>query len=121
MSDLRTGSDLVPAARTEGDALIASVRGEIDLRYSTALRTELLHLLVTHEPKRLVLNLSEVPYMDSSAIAVLVEAMQRLRRNAGQVYLTNLQPRVQSLVDIARLGGVFVIAKDEQEALAQGQ
>ena len=117
MSELRTGTDLIPAARKEGDAVIVSVRGEIDLQNSPELRTELLDLLVKHAPQRLVLNLSQVPYMDSSAIAVLVELLQKLRRSGGKVYLTSLQPRVKGLVEIARLGSIFGIVDGEPEAL----
>ena len=114
---LKTTTPLVPAARKDGDAVIVSARGEIDLNNSPELRSELFTLLSRHAPKRLVLNLAEVPYMDSSAVAVLVETLQKLRRTGGKVYLTNLQPRVQGLIEIARLGTIFVIAKDEIEAL----
>ena len=117
--DLKTGSDLVPAARKEGDAVVASVRGEIDLHNSPGLRGEILELMTRHQPKRLVLNLAQVPYMDSSAIAVLVEALQKMRKTGGRIFLTNLQPRVKSLLDIARLGSIFTITKDEAEALAK--
>jgi anti-sigma B factor antagonist len=117
MSELRTSSDLIPAARKEGDAVIVSVRGEIDLQNSPELRTELLDLLVKHAPQRLVLNLAQVPYMDSSAIAVLVELLQKIRKNSGRVFLTNLQPRVKGLLEIARLGSIFGIVNDESEAL----
>ena len=117
--DLKTASDLVPAARKEGDAVVASVRGEIDLHNSPGLRTEILDLMNKHAPKRLVLNLAQVPYMDSSAIAVLVEALQKMRKTSGRIFLTNLQPRVKSLLDIARLGSIFTITKDEAEALAK--
>src|SRR3982750_2053851 len=118
MTDLRTTSDLVPAARKEGDAVVAALRGEIDLHNSPGLRTEILDLLNRQGPRRLVLNLAEVPYMDSSAAAVLVEAMQKLRRVGGQVYLTNLQPRVRSILDINKLASVFVIVAEEKDALA---
>jgi anti-anti-sigma factor len=117
--DLKTASDLVPAARKEGDAVVASVRGEIDLHNSPGLRTEILDLMIKNAPKRLVLNLAQVPYMDSSAIAVLVEALQKMRKINGRIFLTNLQPRVKSLLDIARLGSIFTITKDEAEALAK--
>lgn len=119
MSQLRTSTPLVPSARTEADAVVLAVRGEIDLHNSPQLRTQVLDLIARHAPKRLILNLTEVPYMDSSAIAVLVEAMRKLRAGAGKVYLTNPQPRVQSLLDIARLGSIFVICKDEAEALVK--
>ena len=120
MSELRSETDLVTAVRREGaDAIVASVRGEIDLHNSPQVRTQLLKFLDEQKPKKLVLNLKEVPYMDSSAIAVLVEALQRLRRLGGKLYLTDLQPRVRGLLEIARLDTIFVLTKDEAEALAK--
>src|SRR2546423_5999655 len=117
MAELKTGTELVPAARQEGAVVVASVRGEIDLHNSPELRDAMLGVLLKGNPRRLVLNLEQAPYMDSSAVAVLVEALQRLRRSGGKIYLTNLQPRVKGLLEIARLDTIFVIAKDEQEAL----
>ena len=117
MSDLRTTSDLLPSARKEGDAVIVAVRGEIDLQNSPELRTELLDLMAKHSPQRVVINLEQVPYMDSSAIAVLVELLQKVRKTGGRIFLTNLQPRVKGLLEIARLGSIFSIVNDEAEAL----
>ena len=117
MSELRTTSELISAARLDGDALVVAVRGEIDLQNSPELRTELIDLFMKHAPQRVVLNLAQVPYMDSSAIAVLVELLQKVRKAGGKVYLTSLQPRVKGLVEIARLGSIFGIVADEAEAL----
>jgi anti-anti-sigma factor len=122
MSEIRTASPLVSAARLEADALVVGLRGEIDLHNSPEVRTELLDLMAKHNPRRLVLNLAEVPYMDSSAIAVLVESLKTIKkshRTDGVVALTNLQPRVKSLLEIARLGSIFKLCKDEVEALAR--
>jgi len=115
------GLDLVPTTRVDAasKSVIASIRGEIDLHNSPDLRGTLLELLTKHEPKRLVLNLSQVPYMDSSAIAVLVEALQKIRKSGGRIFLTDLQPRVKGLLEIARLDSIFVVAKDEAEALSK--
>lgn len=118
MTPLKTDTDLVPSARLEGDSVIASIHGDIDLHNSPELRLAILLLLQQNSPKKLVLNLTQVPYMDSSAIAVLVEALQKMRKMGGKVCLTNLQPRVQGLLEIARLGTIFVITKDEAEALS---
>lgn len=112
-------SDLIPDARQDGDALVLSVRGEIDLHNSPELRTELMELLNRARPRRLVLNLSRVPYMDSSALAVFVEALKRLLKSSGKVYLVGLQPRVKGLLEIARLASIFVICDNEQEALSK--
>ncbi len=117
--ELKTTTDAVTAARQEGDALILHVRGEIDLHSSPDLRTDLLSLLQKTSAKKLVLNLNDVPYMDSSAVAVLVEAMQRLRKIGGKVCLTNLQPRVKGLLEIARLNSIFTVCADEAEALSK--
>ena len=116
---LKTTTPLVPSARKDGDTVVVAARGEIDLNNSPELRSELFAILNKHAPKRVILNLGEVPYMDSSAIAVLVETLQKLRKSGGKVFLTNLQPRVQGLIEIARLGTIFVITKDEAEALAK--
>ena len=116
-----TGVELVPTSRVEpaANAVVASVRGEIDLHNSPDLRGVLLELLAKHDPKRLILNLAQVPYMDSSAIAVLVEALQKIRKSGGRIFLTDLQPRVKGLLEIARLDSIFVVAKDETEALTK--
>ena len=118
-STLNTGTNLVPTARVAGDTLIASVRGEIDLHNSPDLRRALLEVLLKGQPKKIILNLEQVPYMDSSAIAVLVEALQKIRKTGGRIYLTDLQPRVKGLLEIARLDSIFVVAKDEKEALTK--
>ena len=118
MAEDTWNSDLVSAPRTQADAVIAEVRGDIDLHNSTELRSALMAILSKAIPKRLVLNLSQVPYMDSSAIAVLVEALQKLRRTGGRLMLVDLQPRVKGLLEIARLDTIFVLAVSEEQALA---
>ena len=117
MEEIKIASKLLPVYRKTGDALIVPMRGEIDLHNSPEVRKVLLGLLAKDAPKRLVLNLADVPYMDSSGIAVLVEALQKLRKSGGKIYLTNLQPRVKGLLEIARLHTVFVCVADEAEAL----
>ena len=118
MSDLRSETKLIPSVRRANDAVVATVRGEIDLHNSPQLRADLLRFLEEEKPAKLVLNLGEVPYMDSSAIAVLVEALQKLRKQGGKIYLTQLQPRVKGLLEIARLDTIFVIAENEDAALS---
>ena len=79
----------------------------------------MLDLINRNKPAKLVLNLEQVRYMDSSAIAVLVESVQKMRKTGGTVCLTNIQPRVQSVLDIAHLNSIFIITADEQDALSK--
>jgi anti-anti-sigma factor len=118
MTKLTCESEWVSSARHEGEAVVASIKGEIDLHNSPNLRTQLLKFLEEQKPKKLVLNLGAVPYMDSSAIAVLVESLQKMRKIGGKIYLTNLQQRVRGLLEIARLDSIFILTDDEAAALA---
>ena len=117
MESLSSGTTLIPTVRQQADALILSLRGELDLHNSPDLRDHVFDLLGRVKPARLILDMGQVPYMDSSALAVLVEALKRLLKSNGRVFLINLQPRVKGLLEIARLSSIFVICKDEKEAL----
>jgi anti-sigma B factor antagonist len=109
--------DLITSAKREGDIVTVAIAGEIDLHNSPELRNHMLkHLDGT--VKSLILNLTNVPYMDSSAIAVFVEGLQKLRKTGGRIFLTNLQPRVKGLLEIARLDTIFVVCADEAAAVA---
>lgn len=119
MSDLETGSELIKNVRVKETNLLATVHGEIDLHNSPDLRGQLLRMLDQAKPKRLILNLGDVPYMDSSAIAVLVETLQKIRKTGGTVSLTDLQPRVKGLLEIARLETIFTVCATEDEALGK--
>lgn len=118
MSDLKTASPLISSARTVKDTLVARLSGEIDLNNSPELRSALLDLYARASSKRVVLNLGAVPYMDSSAIAVLVELLRKVIAGGGKVILTDLQPRVKGLLEIARLNSIFGILPTEEQALA---
>lgn len=117
MDNLISDSDVMTSARQAGDALVVALRGELDLHNSPELRTQLLDLLARTRSSRLVVDMGQVPYMDSSALAVLVEVLKKLMKTKGRVFLFALQPRVKGLLEIARLSSIFVICANEQEAL----
>ncbi len=118
MTNINREENILSKVRTAEQTLLAAVHGEIDLNNSPDLRQQLLSLLQDHRPRRLVLNLAAVPYMDSSALAVLVELLRRIGKG-GKVVLTDLQPRVKGLLEIARLDTIFAIAANEQEAMGK--
>ena len=87
---------------------IISLKGEIDLQFSPALRA----LLQTQLKKRvpiLLLDFSEVDYIDSSGLATLVEYYQQSRSHGGRIGLAALNPRVRSIVGLVRLNEIFQI------------
>jgi anti-sigma B factor antagonist len=97
------------------DGVILRPVGEIDLSCAATLRQHLSQIQDAR-PARLVINLSEVPYMDSSGVATLVEAMQIARRTSSKLVLAALQDKVRSIFEIARLDMVFSIVDSVDEA-----
>lgn len=118
MNDLNGQTGLILYGRPNGDAFVVGIGGEVDLNNSPELRSALLSIISRNRPGRLVLNLAKVPYMDSSAIAVLVEMLRKLGKG-GKLVLAELQPRVRGLLEIARLDSIFVLAETEQEAVTK--
>ena len=115
--DNRDNSNPVQSVRTEGESLVVEVAGDIDLHRSLEFQQSLLKLLDRH-PKRIVINLAGVSYMDSSGVASLVKLLSRVRRANIVLKLCNLTDRVRSVFEITRLDTVFPICGSLQEALA---
>jgi anti-sigma B factor antagonist len=109
--------DLEVVVERSGPATILRPMGEIDLSRAPALRHRLSEVQ-RGRPGRLIIDLSHVPYMDSSGVATLVEAMQVARRAGGRLVLCALQERVRSIFEIARLDMIFTIVGSPADALA---
>lgn len=98
------------------DGFLVKITGDIDFSRSSELRDELTGAL--RQPvARMVIDLAGVPYMDSSGVAVLVEALQIQRKRNQKLVLCNMQPKVKGIFEIARLHTVFTIASDAAAAL----
>ena len=93
------------------DGLIVSVAGDIDYNCSPTLRMGLKQQL-DQNPERLIIDLADVSYMDSSGVATLVEALQMQTKRQKKLVLCNLQDRVRGIFEIARLDMVFTIVAD---------
>ncbi len=100
------------------DSVIVQPTGEIDLSCSADLRHELRDVQRS-KPKKLIIDLQQVPYMDSSGVATLVEAMQSARREKTSLILCSLQDKVRSMFEIAKLDSVFTITENADIAHSQ--
>ena len=99
---------------TTGSGPVVRVTGEVDLRTSPQLRRQLLQLL-EQRPQRLVVDLSQVGYMDSSGVGTMVEIKRRIERDGGEVILSGLQTRVRSIFEITQLDKFFRIVPSADE------
>lgn len=102
---------------TTGTTTVLTPSGDVDLSCSRELQAHLRKSLES-KPKLVVVNLAKVPYMDSSGVATLVEAMQISRKQSTKLVLCALQDRVRSIFEIARLDRVFTIVADIDSAVA---
>ena len=100
-----------------GDASVVHLKGEVDLNVSPTLRTELSDLTAT-KASVIVIEMSNVPYIDSSGVATLVECLQRVSRYKGSLRLCNLTNRARGVFEISRLDTVFSIFDTQEEALS---
>lgn len=98
------------------DATIVSPIGDIDLSRSPTFRRKL-QIVQDTKPARVIVDLSQVSYMDSSGVATLVEALQVARRTSSPLIVCCLNDRVRSIFEIARLDTVFTIVADVDSAL----
>ena len=96
---------------------VLPLRGEIDLHVSPRISSSL-NAMIKEKPAHLVVDLSEVSYIDSSGLAVLIEGMQNVNGYGGKFSLAGLQDSVRPIFEIARLDQVFRIFPDVEGALA---
>src|SRR5947199_1493053 len=94
-----------PTARRDRSS-VAPLKGEIDLHVSPSV-TASLNAMIEKKPRRLVVDLSSVTYIDSAGLAALIEAMQKVEGYSGKFRLAGLQETVRSTFDISRIEQVF--------------
>jgi anti-sigma B factor antagonist len=112
----RNASPSGPTPRQERSNILP-LKGEIDLHVSPSV-TASLNQMIEKKPERLVVDLSEVTYIDSAGLAALIEAMQKVEGYGGKFLLAGLQETVRSIFEISRLDQVFQIFPDADAALA---
>jgi anti-sigma B factor antagonist len=98
-------------------ANVFTPEGAIDLHVSPELRASL-RAIIDEKPKRLVVDLSRVPYVDSSGIAVLIGAMQSLDLEGGVFLLAGAQETVMTILESAKLDKYFRLFPSVKAALA---
>jgi len=108
---------------SESGLLTIRLSGEIDLQHSPKLR-QLLQGKVSLKAPVILLDFTEVKYIDSSGLATLVEYYKSARSYSGRLAVAGLSNRVRSIFDLVRLGeifGVFATLAEAKDALLSGE
>ena len=99
-------------AREINGVTVVDVSGRITLGEGSAMLREMVRDLLNKGQKRIVLNLGDVSYIDSSGIGELVSGFTTVRNQGGELKLLNLTKKVHDLLQITKLYTVFDVHTD---------
>ena len=103
--------------RQVGDVSVIDVSGRITLGEGSSTLRDALRELAGKGQKKILLNLGEVSYIDSSGIGELVSGFTTVTNLGGELKLLNLTKRVKDLLQITKLYTVFDVHESEASAV----
>jgi anti-sigma B factor antagonist len=103
--------------REIGEIVIVDLSGKITLGEGSSVLRKTIRELLDHGHRKIVLNLYDVDYIDSSGIGELVSGYTTVRGLDGELKLLYLTKRVHDLLQITRLFTVFDVRSDEEDAI----
>jgi anti-sigma B factor antagonist len=103
--------------RQAGDVTILDMDGKITIGEGSVALRSAVRRLIEEGKKKILLNLSNVGYVDSSGIGELVSSFTTVNREGGQLKLLGLTAKIKDLLSITKLLTVFDTYEDEASAL----
>ena len=104
-------------AESYGHAVILNLKGELTDDAIDAFRTAVEHQIEGKEIIDLVLNMQNVPFVDSMALEYLLDLNEKQAEKLGQVKLVNCDENISKILEITRLDTVFDVFDDLAEAV----
>jgi anti-sigma B factor antagonist len=96
---------------------VVDIHGRIVLGQEIGTLRDAVRALVSEGKKKIVLNLAEVDFIDSSGVGELVGSFTTVRSAGGELKLLNLSPKVHDILNVTKLYTVFDIKDDEFTAI----
>ncbi|HTL30872.1 MAG TPA: STAS domain-containing protein [Tepidisphaeraceae bacterium] len=103
--------------RTVGDVVVLDIKGRVQLGEGDEMLKDKVNSLLNQGRKKIVLNLAQVPYIDSAGLGEVVRTFTTVSRQGGSLKLLNLTKRITDLLAITKLLTVFDTYDSEQEAV----
>ncbi|MFN8062002.1 MAG: STAS domain-containing protein [Vicinamibacterales bacterium] len=104
--------------RVVGDVTILDLKGKMVLGEGDQILKDKVSSLLSQGHKKLLLNLADVPYIDSAGLGEVVRTYTTVSRQGGKLKLLNLTKRIQDLLSITKLLTVFETFDSEQDAVS---
>ena len=107
--------------RAVGDVVILDVKGRITLGDGDEVLKDKVNAVVGKGQKKILLNLADVPYVDSAGLGEIVRTYTTVSRQGGSLKLLNLTKRISDLLAITKLLTVFETHDNEADAIRSFQ
>jgi len=103
--------------RAVGDVVVLDLKGRITMGEGDEMLKDKVNSLANQGHKKIVLNLADVPYIDSAGLGEIVRTYTTVSRQACSLKLLNLTKRITDLLSITKLLTVFETFDSENEAV----
>ena len=110
-------SSFIVVERPEQGVVVLAPNSDIDMSRSPELRS-VLRQEMGGDTHKVVIDLEDVEYMDSSGLATLVEAMRNASGSNSKLVICNMSTKVSAIFEIARLDSFFSIVSSRDEAIS---
>jgi anti-sigma B factor antagonist len=103
--------------RVTGDVIVLDLKGRVTQGEGDELLKDKVNSVVNQGYKKILLNLAEVPYIDSAGLGEIVRTYTTVSRQGGSLKLVNLTKRITDLLSITKLLTVFETFDSEPDAV----
>lgn len=103
------------AQEIKGSSLILRISGDLIGEDNGMQLISAVNEAVSHQVKICIIDISDLRYINSSGIGVLITILTKFRNKGGEVYLMNPSENVTKLLIITKLNSIFQIIKSEEE------
>ena len=105
------------AQEIKSDTLILRISGDLIGEDNGTRLVEAVNDAVGHKVMTCIIDISDLRYLNSSGIGVLITILTKFRNKGGEVYLMKPSESVKKLLAITKLNAIFQVVQSEEEAL----
>lgn len=98
------------------DVAVCVLEGEININNSPELR-KTFDAIIKRNEKKVLIDFTDVSYIDSSGLATLIEMLQRLKKTGGRLRFSNMNQKIKNIFELTKLHKLFEIFDTKNAAL----
>ncbi|HSG27290.1 MAG TPA: STAS domain-containing protein [Candidatus Krumholzibacterium sp.] len=105
-------------AREAGQVTILDISGKLMGGADADLFRDVIHSLLEEGKRKIVVNLADVKWVNSTGVGILITGYTTMRRNKGDLKLLNVSNKIQSILYVTKLNLIFECFDDEDKAVS---